>query len=122
MPKKREKLTETKKETISQELLENFVHMQKVMTNVANKLDNLTINIAELLKLFEGAAMSFTQKQSHGDLEKDKEFLDKLNTLVDQNKTIAKGLTLMEEKIREKLYGPSAEQRISINPKPFPRL
>ena len=29
----------------------------------------------------------------------------KLNALLEQNKVIAKGLTLMEEKLRERLYG-----------------
>ena len=32
----------------------------------------------------------------------DQEFLDKLDRVLDQNKVIAKGLTLMEERIRDK--------------------
>jgi len=87
-------------------LVENFVSLQKVLTNLAGKFDSLADNISKLLQLFEISAKTFAEKQPTFDFEKDKEFLDKLDKLLDQNKTIAKGLTLMEEKIREKVYGP----------------
>lgn len=111
-------------------LVENFVHLQKVMTDNANKLDALAIQISKLLSLFEITAKSFTEKVSSGlpEIEKDKEFLDKLNKLLDQNKTIAKGLTLMEEKIRERVYGEQERTTIpqmqqSMQPIPqFPRM
>jgi len=97
-------------------LIENFVSLQKTMTNLAIKFDNLSENISKLLQLFEMSARSFAEKQPVQDLEKDKEFLGKLNALLEQNKTIAKGLTLMEEKMRERVYGneerPELPQRI----------
>jgi hypothetical protein len=92
-------------EEINKILVENFVSLQRTMTNMAEKFDKLSDNISGLLKLFEISARSFMDKQPVPDLEKDKEFLNKLNLLIDQNKTIAKGLTLMEGKIRERLYG-----------------
>lgn len=91
-------------EQINKILIENFISLQKVMTNLAVKFDTLSDNISKLLQLFEISARSFVEKQP-SDLEKDREFLDKLNKLLEQNKTIAKGLTLMEEKIRERVYG-----------------
>ncbi|MCX6749047.1 MAG: hypothetical protein NT076_05585 [Candidatus Pacearchaeota archaeon] len=94
-----------KTEKLNQALIENFVNLQKVMTNLAVKFDSLSDHISKLLNLFEISARSFAEKVPATDLEKDKEFLDKLNTLLDQNKTIAKGLTLMEEKMRDRLYG-----------------
>jgi len=108
--KKPSKTTSTRK--ISTEtnkiLIENFVNLQKVFTNLATKLDNLSDNITKLLQLFEISARSFAEKQELGS---DKEFLDKLNTLMDQNKTIAKGLTLMEEKLKHRVYGNEIEPR-----------
>jgi hypothetical protein len=94
-------------------LVENFVSLQKAITDMAERFDKLSRNIANLLQLFELSARSFMNKQNVPDLEKDKEFLGKLNMLIDQNKTIAKGLTLMENKIRERLYGPGEEQEYS---------
>lgn len=87
-------------------LLHNMVELQKVHVDMAQKFEKLSTQIAQLLQLFEMTARSFGQ-QSHGIVatEKDREFLDKIDKLLDQNKTIAKGLTLMEEKMREKIYG-----------------
>jgi len=89
-------------------LIENFVKLQKVQTHLVGKFEKLSENIARLLQLFELSARSFIEKQPKipgEDIEKDKEFLDKLDKLLDQNKTIAKGLTLMEEKMKERVYG-----------------
>ncbi len=88
-------------------LVENFVNLQKSMTHLATKFDSLSDQISSLLQLFEISAKSFADKLASGvpDVEKDREFLDKLNKLLDQNKLIAKGLTLMEEKLRERIFG-----------------
>jgi len=109
-------------EKINALLIENFVNLQKVMTNTADKLDNLSIQISRLLSLFEQTAKNFTEKVSTGmpEIEKDKEFLDKLNKLLDQNKTIAKGLTLMEEKVKERVYG--AERPMQYAPQMQPQM
>lgn len=107
---KKRAITTPNSNTTNKILIENFVKLQKVMTDFAGKFDSLSDNIAKLLQLFEITARSFAEKQPMVDLQKDKEFLEKLNTLTEQNKTIAKGLTLMEEKLRQKLYGPSPEQ------------
>lgn len=93
---------------IQQALIENFVNMQKVLTNISIKFDNLSDNIARLLQIFEITAKSFVKKTEEPTpiFEKeDKELVNKLDSLLEQNKTIAKGLTLIEEKIRHKIYG-----------------
>lgn len=97
----------TSKKEIEKMLIENFVNLQKVLTNLAVKFESLSDQISKLLQLFEISAKSFVEKQTPeiGEKEKDKEFLEKLDRLLDQNKTIAKGLTLMEEKLRERIYG-----------------
>ncbi|MBM3234381.1 hypothetical protein FJZ19_04795 [Candidatus Pacearchaeota archaeon] len=89
---------------INELLIENFASLQKTMANLAVKFNSLSDNIAKLLNLFEMSARSFAEKPLP-DTQKDKEFLDKINILLDQNKTIAKGLTLMEEKMRERVVG-----------------
>ncbi|MBM3247218.1 hypothetical protein FJZ17_01595 [Candidatus Pacearchaeota archaeon] len=86
-------------------LIDNFVNMQKVLTNLSVKFDVLSDNISRLLQLFEIAAKSFVKKQEENGFSKeDRALVEKLDVLLDQNKTIAKGLTLVEEKIRHKIY------------------
>jgi hypothetical protein len=98
-------------------LVENFIIMQKSLSNLAVKFDTLSENIAKLLLLFEGAARAFAEKESHTvESKKDKEFLEKINTLMEQNKTIAKGLTLMGDNIRDRVYEQKAEGKEEKEP------
>ena len=96
----------SKSNKLENEILENLVALQKVHVDLAGKFESLSEQISNLLALFESTARSFA-KQPHIQItEKDKDFLEKIDRLLDQNKTIAKGLTLMEQKMRERLYGP----------------
>ena len=97
-------------------LIENFVNLQKATTNLAVKFETLSDQISKLLQLFEISAKSFGEKLATSDIDKDIEFLDKLNKLLDQNKTIAKGLTLMEERVREKIYGQVPQNPPQVKP------
>lgn len=112
MPKKRVKKSSKPKAPTSKEiemqLIENFVKMQRVMANLSVKFDVLSENMTKLLQLFEIAAKSFVQKEEEG-MHGDKDLLLKLDTLLEQNKTIATGLTLMEEKVRHRLEPNAAE-------------
>lgn len=101
--------TKSKSKAVSQRqieeaLIDNFVKMQKVLTNLTIKFEVLSDQISKLLQLFEIAARSFVQKQDDK-IKDDRDFLKKLDTMLDQNRTIAKGLTLIEEKIRHKSLG-----------------
>ncbi len=89
---------------IEDKILENLIELQKVHTGIAEKFDKLTKEISNLLALFELAARNFSKNPAVKVGESDKEFLDKIDKLLEQNKTIAKGLTLMEEQMRKKLY------------------
>lgn len=103
--KSKKKSDENKKESNSEmeeKILENLVALQKVHTNLAEKFDSLSGQISNLLELFEGAAKNFGENPANHVTEKDSEFLKKIDRLLDQNKTIAKGLTMMDERIREK--------------------
>lgn len=96
-------------EDVNKTLVENFTQLQRVMTSLSFKFDKLSDNMTKLLTLFELSARSFMSNSNIADAEKDKDFLEKLNLLLDQNKTIAKGLTLMEERFRERVYGQKPE-------------
>ena len=80
-------------------LVENFVSLQKVMTNLSQKFDNLSHQISELLKLFEDSAKVIVKNEIEKKNEDrgDKQLLDTMVSILDQNKVIAKGLTLMYE-------------------------
>ena len=114
--KKKVKKRETKKFVVKKEvelpksevkiekiLIENFVALQKVMVNLSVKFDNLTNQISKLLDLFELSAKALAEK----DFSLEKTTSDtgaiskKMDAVLDQNKIIARGLTLMHEKVNE---------------------
>ncbi len=90
---------------LEEALIDNFVNLQKVLTNLSFKFDVLSKNISDLLNLFEISAKSFIKpdEEEHNDNSlNNKEFLEKIDQLLDQNKIIAKGLTLIEEKMNHR--------------------
>jgi len=130
--KKTSKRSMTKAE-MEQALIDNFISLQKVLTNLTVKFDNLAGNIEKLLQLFEISAKSFAGKYGGGAGEKDlkeqrevdKAFISKLDSLLDQNKAISKGILMMEERVRNRM-SPSIvkeerEPRFPVKTKPLPR-
>ena len=108
MPKKKESAVmhhHPSPERLEEKMLQSILELQKVNINMAEKFDKLSVQIASLLTLFETAARNFSRQPGMQSTEKDKEFLMKIDQLLDQNKVLAKGLTLMEEKMRERVYG-----------------
>lgn len=99
-PPKRKKAYPSKA-AIPKTLIDNFVALQKVQANLAEKLDALTKQLSELLKLFEATAKSFAENPAVLTAERDKEFLDKINQLLEQDKAIAKGVVYIEERVDE---------------------
>ena len=91
---------------LEQALLNNFINLQKVLTNLSIKFEDLSDNVTKLLQLFEISAKSFTERYSETEkkqeTKEDKHLLNKLDSLLDQNKTIAKGIMLMEGRIRQR--------------------
>ncbi len=109
-------------EALEERLIHNMVELQKVHTDLAEKFDKLSSQIGQLLTLFEVSARSFAKQSGIQGVEKDKEFLDKIDKLLDQNKLIAKGLTLMEDKMRERLYGQPSQSTQQMPPGPRPPM
>lgn len=125
----KKKLSKTE---VEQALIDNFINLQRVLTNLSLKFEELSTNMSKMLQLFEISAKAFAEKYSAEDPKSgdvDTELLKKLDSLLDQNKTISKGIMLMEEKIRDR-NNPGVEQfipsqmdpnRIGQNPQNFRR-
>jgi len=112
---------------LEERLIDNLVQLQRVHTDLADKFDKLSKQIADLVGLFEISARAFAKQVNIPGAEKDREFLDKIDKLLEQNKTIAKGLTLVEEKMRERLYGtptrtPGSRPQYAPDARPLPRI
>jgi hypothetical protein len=126
MEKQESKKKVTKAE-MDQALLDNFIGLQKVLTNLTLKFDGLSTNIEKLLQLFEISAKSFAENSSNinsaNQKELDKDFLNKLDSLLDQNKTISKGILMMEEKVRNRatIMPPESRFKAPYNSKPLVR-
>ena len=104
-------------------LIDNFISLQKVMTNLSLRFDELSSQISKLLELFEISAKSLAKNdfESEKGNKNSEDIIEKLDNLIDQNKTIAKGLTLMHEMNPERKLQPprprpsqSPEQRTPV--------
>ena len=121
---KKKRIIKTKKESsvkedfkVDKALTENFVSLQKVMTNMVIKLDSLSQQISSLLELFEISAKSMAEK---GYSEEDKRVIDKIDNLIEQNKIIARGITLLHEKNSEPEVPVQNNVQQYIPPAPIP--
>ncbi len=97
-------------------LIENFVGIQHAMTNLSIRFEKLSDHILKLLQVFELAAKNY----AGGGKETDKDLLNKIDSLLEQNKTIAKGLVLVEEKVRNRNEQFHEEER--PRPRPLPTI
>jgi len=113
-----DKKTPLSKDEIQLALIDNFISLQKVMANLTVKFDVLSSNISKLLELFEISAKTFAEKYS-GEAPApstvvDEEYLKKLDTLLNQNKIISKGIMLIEEKLRDRTdYEPAPDETMN---------
>lgn len=82
-------------------LIENFVALQRVMTHLSERFDSLGTQISKMLNLFEISAKALAEKEFNTEKEnKDvKKMVEKFDILLEQNKTIAKGLILLHDEI-----------------------
>ena len=94
-------------------LVENFVSFQKIMVNLYTKFEYLSDKISKLLELFEISAKTLAEKDiKYTRNEEAIEIIEKMNLLLDQNKTIARGLTLMHEMVINSEQTPQKTQQI----------
>lgn len=92
--KKTKKTKTKKKENL---LVENFIELQKAMTNMSIKFNGLSERISNLLKIFEISAKNIVEDIEKGnspDLSK------KIDILYNQNRDLARGLASIGEKLK----------------------
>ena len=79
------------------------------MTNLSLRFDELSSQISKLLELFEISAKSLAKNdfESEKGNKNSEDIIEKLDNLIDQNKTIARGLTLMHEVRPERKLQPT---------------
>jgi len=92
------------KKDVEKILIENFTSLQKVMTLLLEKFNTLTGRIDQLLNLFEDSAKAIVKKDFTMDKEKEISIgvLSRIDELLEQNKIIAKSLTMFYETPMEK--------------------
>lgn len=95
--------------SIEKILIENFVSLQKVMVNMSSKFDNLAKQMSKLLELFEVSAKTLAERELDLDKKENKKIMEKIDNLIEQNKIIARGLSLMHERIAEEPSYPEAQ-------------
>lgn len=86
-------------------LLENTIALQKTLTNLAAELKALNKKVSDILSIFEEASLAFKEAKEKGEAVSGtipQELINKIDSLIEQNKTIAKGLLLLEKAVREK--------------------
>ncbi len=84
-----------KKDSFEKALIENSIALQRVIANLSSKLNDLSNRISKLLELFEISARTLAERKPF----ENKELGEKMDRLLEQNKTLAKGLALMHERI-----------------------
>lgn len=98
-------------------LVDNFVALQKVMVNLASKFDNVNTQLTKLLDIFETSAKTLAKKgfklEAGEEGANNDAVLEKLSELSEQNKVIARGMTLMHEAV-------TAPEPIMMPPAPMP--
>ncbi len=83
-------------------LVQNFVALQRVMVNLSTKFEKLNTQLSSLLDLFEMSAKTLAKKDFKiGQGEDSEKVVKKLTELSEQNKVIAKGLTMIHEDEQE---------------------
>jgi hypothetical protein len=96
------------------ELIKNNITLQKATLELTDAVTKMTERTDRLLSLFEEAAKNIEKSELKEPLSK------QLESLLEQNKVIARGLVLLERYIRDKTtlgLQSSLEQ-----PKPLPKL
>jgi len=87
------------KDKIVEKLMENSILLQKKDAELMHSVNKLVLKIDKMLNVFEEASKHVMEV---GEDRKVSELTDKLEELLEQNKTIAKGLLMLERYVRQK--------------------
>jgi len=81
---------------IVKELIKNNIELSKKSADLVISVKELSNRISKLVDVFEGAAKVIKEEEVKEPL------VEKITTLIEQNKQIAKGLLILERFIQEK--------------------
>jgi len=104
---------------VEAQLMENFVSIQKVLTYLTKGLDENTKKMGDFLELFEESAKAFVKNSPNSSSENSKdnwqeEVTDKIDNLFEQNKVLARGLTLIHDEALKIKDGSSVKVKSPI--------
>lgn len=91
--------TSSTKDELIQELIRNNITLQTKTADLISSIKELTGRLNKMVVLFEEAA-------AHIKAGTDEPMIRRLDELLDQNKSLAKGLLLLEKYVREKAAQP----------------
>jgi hypothetical protein len=97
IPKKK-KMTAAQREEM---LIENFVGLQRAMINLSMKFENLSDNISKLLNVFEVSARDYMINKGKTTPDVDRDLINRINMLLDQNKAIMGSIRALDEKVKK---------------------
>lgn len=113
-------------------LIRNNVELQKKLVLLATNVGDLTKKVGKVMTLIERASEDFIEKEEEGKVKlsktskSEKELIDKLEGLIKQNRTIARGLILLERYVREKTSDkkprPEIKKEEGLEPQPLPEF
>lgn len=124
-----QRMKKTKTKTMDL-LLENTITLQRTITDLAIELKSLNNKVSSLLNLFEEASKTFKKvkqakpvtpvTETAGSItpETISKITRKMDDLAKQNRTIAKGLILLEKTVREN----KPKETKELKPKPLPEF
>lgn len=112
---KKEENKKKSKDELQQILLENSISLQKVLTNLTLSLDNLSKQTERLLNLFEQSTRTIAEKDFEAEAM-NKRISDKLDMLMNQNRTLAQGVSLVHERIQEPAATKSSTKELPPTP------
>lgn len=120
MPKGVISKSSTNSTSVEKALVDNFIALQRVMTNLAVKLDDLSTKTGKLLDLFEISAKAIAENDLSLDGGPSKKVVEdmsgKLDRLLDQNKVLAKGVSLLHEIPEYPSKAPEIPQKPMVKP------
>ncbi len=120
MPKRVVSKSSTGSLNVEKALVDNFIALQQVMTNLAVKLDDLSTKMGKLLELFEISAKAIAENDLSLDGGPSKKVVadmsGKLDRLLDQNKVLAKGVSLLHEIPEHPSKTPEIAQKPMVRP------
>jgi len=86
-----------KSDKLLDQLTKNNIELQKISIDLISSINDLNKKIDKMLSLFEEAAKNIEKGSVY-----EEPLSKKLESLLEQNKTIARGLVLLEKYIRDK--------------------